>query len=216
MGLAVWRTVTFAICSFSLNFRAVAGAVGAATDDVADLLASLGGDLAGRGLDLERFECGPDHVVGIGRAHRLGDHVLYAQRLQDGAHGTAGDYARARRRGAHHDLARAPPALAIVVQGARLAKRNADHRLPGLFGRLADRFGHLARLAVAEADPALLIAHHHQGGEGEAPSALHRGGHAVDVHQLFDDIAFAALLGLVAVAPVSAIPAAALLFATGH
>ncbi len=103
-----------------------------------------------------------------------------------------------------------------MVQGARLAKRHADHGLLGFLGRLADRFRHFAGLAVAEADAALLIADHHQGGEGEPPAALDGRGDAIDVHQLFDDVVFAALFGLVAVAPVAAIAAAALLFTTGH
>src|SRR5665213_1334769 len=199
----------------SLSFGDVAGAVGAAADDVADLLAALGGHLAGRSLDLEGLEGGADHVVGIGRTHRLGDHVLHAQGLEDRAHRAAGDDAGAGRGGAHHDLAGPPAALAVVVQGAGFAQRHADHGLLGFLGGLADGLGHFARLAVAETDPALLIADQHQGGEGETPAALHRGRDAVDVHQLFDDVAIAALLGFVPVAS-PAVTAAALLFATSH
>jgi hypothetical protein len=77
---------------------------------------------------------------------------------------------------------------AVVVQGAALAQRHADHGLLGLFRGLADGFGHFARLAVAEAHAALLVAHHHQGGEGEPAAAFDGRGHAVDVDQLLDDV----------------------------
>ena len=43
----------------------------------------------------------------------------------------------------------------VVVQRAALAQRHADHAALGLLGRLADRLGHLARLAGAVADAAL-------------------------------------------------------------
>ena len=76
-----------------------------------------------------------------------------------------------------------------MVQGAALTQRDADHRLLGFFGRLADGFRHFTGLTVAEADAALLIANHHQGGEGEATAAFDGRGDAVDVHQLFDDVA---------------------------
>jgi hypothetical protein len=68
-----------------------------------------------------------------------------------------------------------------VVQRAALAQRHADQPALGGLGRLADRLGHLARLAVAEADAALLVADHHQRGEAEATAALHHLGDAVDV-----------------------------------
>src|SRR6202043_411371 len=65
-------------------------------------------------------------------------------------------------------------------------------------GRLADRFRHLARLTVAEADPALLIADHHQRGKAEAQSTLHHFGDAVDVDELVDEfaVAFFASMGV--------------------
>ncbi len=61
----------------------------------------------------------------------------------------------------------------------------------GGFGRLADRFRHFARLAVAEADPALLVADDDERGEAEAPAALHHLGDAVDVDELVDELAVA-------------------------
>ena len=72
------------------------------------------------------------------------------------------------------------------MQRAAFAQRNADQVALGGFGRLADRFRHFARLAVTEADAALLVADDHERGEAEAPSALHHLGDAVDVDELVD------------------------------
>mgnify|MGYP000719087264 CR=1 FL=1 len=58
-------------------------------------------------------------------------------------------------------------------------------------------------LAVAEADAALLVADHHQGGEAEATATLNGRRDAIDVHQLFDDAViflFALATTIVAVA----------------
>jgi hypothetical protein len=46
----------------------------------------------------------------------------------------------------------------VVMQRAAFAQRHADQVALGRFGRLADRLRHFARLAVAETDPALLVA----------------------------------------------------------
>ena len=69
---------------------------------------------------------------------------------------------------AQDDLAGAVTALDVVVQRAAFAQRHADQRALGGFGGLADGFRHFARLAVAEADAALLVANDDQGGEAEA------------------------------------------------
>src|SRR4029079_9749855 len=53
--------------------------------------------------------------------------------------------------------------------------------------------GHLARLAVTEADAALLVADDDERGEAEAPTALHHLGHAIDMHELVDKLAVALL-----------------------
>src|SRR3546814_5156499 len=45
------------------------------------------------------------HVVRIRRPHRLGDHVVYPERLENRAHRTAGDDAGAHRRGTDHHAA---------------------------------------------------------------------------------------------------------------
>src|SRR5262245_55614303 len=103
---------------------------------------------------LERVERGTDHVVGIRRTDRFRHHVLHAERLEYGAHRATGDDAGAGRSGAQEYLAGAVTAAHVMMQGAALAQRYARHVAPRGVGRLADRFGHLARLAVAEADPA--------------------------------------------------------------
>ena len=77
------------------------------------------------------------------------------------------------------------------MQRAALAQRHAHQIALGLLGRLADRLRHLARLAVAEADAALLVADHDQRREAEPAAALDHLGHAVDVHELVDELAVA-------------------------
>src|ERR1700730_15006249 len=84
----------------------------------------------------------------------------------------------------------------VVVQRAAFAQRHAYHRALGGLGRLADRFRHLARFAVAEADAALLVADDHERGEAEAAPALDDLGDAVDVHELVDDPAAVTLFAL--------------------
>src|SRR5690606_18856158 len=141
--------------------------------------------------------------------------VLDAEGFEDCTHRTARDDAGARRRRTHHDLAGAPTAVAVVVQGAVLAQRNLDHGLLGFFGRLADGFRHFARLAMTEADAAFAVADDHQGREREPAAAFDGRGHAVDVHQLLDDVRIRTINGGVAVVATVAVAAAALGF-TSH
>src|SRR5438045_282338 len=91
-------------------------------------------------------------------------------------------------------------AIAGGLQPSTLAQRAPhDARLGGV-RRLADRFRHLTRLAVAEADPALLVADDDQRGETEAAAALHHFRHAVDVDEAVDEFAVALLALVVAAA----------------
>ena len=100
-----------------------------------------------------------------------------------------------------------PPApkwpMHIMMQGAALAQRDADHAALGLLGRLADRLRHLAGLAGAMADAALAVADDDQRREAEAPAALHHLGDAVDADQLLDQLAFLAVAAPVATAAVA-------------
>src|SRR5712691_2458645 len=142
-------------------------------------------------LVLERVERRPHHVVRIRRAERFRHHVLHAQGLEHGPHRTAGDDAGAGRRRAQKNLSGAVTAVHIVVQRAAFAQRHPDETALGGFGRLADRLGHLARLAVTEADPAFLVADDHERSEAEAASALDHLGHTIDVDQLVGEFAVA-------------------------
>ncbi len=82
------------------------GAITAARDDVRNLLVAASGDAARVLLHLERVERGTNDVVRVSRTHRLGDDVMDAQHLEDGAHGAAGNDTRARRSRTQHHLAR--------------------------------------------------------------------------------------------------------------
>jgi hypothetical protein len=154
-------------------------------------------------LVLERLEGGAHEVVGVRGSQRLGDDVLHAERLEYSAHRAASDDAGALRGRAEDHLAGAVAAVDVVVQGPALAERDADQTALGSLGRLADRLRHLAGLAVAEADAALLVADDDEGGEAEAPAALHHLRDAVDVDELVHELAVA----LLAVFAAAAAPA---------
>src|SRR6185312_14957012 len=154
-------------------------------------------------LVLQGIECRTHHVVGVGRSHRLGDDVMHAERLEDGAHRAAGDNAGAGLGRAQQNLARSMATLDVVVQRAAGTQRHEDHVALGALGRLADGLRHLACLAVAEADAALLVADDDERGEAEATAALHHLGDTVDVDELVDEFAVA----LFAVAATAAFPA---------
>jgi hypothetical protein len=82
-------------------------------------------------------------------------------------------------------------AVDVMVQRAAFAQRHADQPALGGFGCLAHGFRHFARLAVAEADAALLVADDDERCKAEALAALHHLGDAVDVHQPVDNVAVA-------------------------
>src|SRR5262249_49893399 len=62
------------------------------------------------------------------------------------------------------------------------------------------RLRHLARLAVAEANAALLVADDDERGKAEAAAALHHLGDTVDVDELVDELAVALLAVTAAIA----------------
>ena len=86
------------------------------------------------------------------------------------------------------------------MQRAAFAQRHAHDAALGGLGRLADRFRHLARLAVAEADATLLVADDDERREAEPAAALHDLRHAVDVDEAVDELAVALLVLVIAAA----------------
>src|SRR5262249_54850560 len=127
--------------------------------------------------------------------------VVDAERLEHGTHRTASNDAGTWRRRAQDHSARAMASRHIVMQGAALAKRHTHEIALCAFGCLADGLRHLARLAVTETDPTLLVADNDERGEAEAFTALHPLGHAIDVHELVDKLAVA--LTLFAISPAT-------------
>src|SRR6202008_2535857 len=95
--------------------------------------------------------------------------------------------------GTQVDAPRPVTAEDVVMQRAALAERHACQIALGRFGCLADRFRNFARLAVAEPDPALLVADHDQRRKAEALAALDDLRHAIDVDELVDELAVALL-----------------------
>ena len=92
-------------------------------------------------------------------------------------------------------------AFAVVMQRAGVAERHAQQIAARGLGGLADRFRHLACLAVAEADAALQVADDDERGKAEALAALHDLGDAIDVDELVRELA----LGLFPVAIATAV-----------
>src|SRR5579862_7814043 len=187
----------------------------AARDDLGDAAAAALGDHARALLVRETVEDRAHHVVRIGGAERLAHDVADAERLEHRAQRTAGDHAGAGRRRTHNHLARAVMAADFVMQRAAVLERHADQRLLGFLCRLADRLRNLARLAVAVADAAALVADDDESGEAEAASALHDLRDAIDVDELVDELVVA-LLAVAPVFPASAALAAATAFFTCH
>src|SRR5262249_18287758 len=130
------------------------------------------GDLVGPLEALETGDGGPGDVDGGGRAPRLGEHVGDSGLLEDGARRAPGADARAPGRRLEQHAAGA----GLADDGVRdrgAGERNGEEVLARLFGALLDGEGHFLRLAVAEADAALAVADHDEGGEAEAPTTLH-------------------------------------------
>ena len=101
----------------------------------------------------------------------------------------------------------------FVMQRAAVFQRNADERLLGFLGRLADGFRHFARLAMTEADAALLVADDDECGETEAAAALHNLRNAIDVNQLVDEFVVA-LFAVIAISTTATLATTA--FFTCH
>src|SRR5579885_3164669 len=142
---------------------------------------------------LERVKRRSHHIVWVGRALRFGDDVVHSESLEDGAHRAPGDDPGASRsRPQDHPPGAVSPGD-IMMQGAPFAQRHPDKRALGRLGCLANGFGDLAGLAVAIADPALLIADHNESGKPKPSAAFNDLGNAIDMDQAVNKIAFAVL-----------------------
>src|SRR5690606_29318805 len=89
---------------------------------------------------------------------------------------------------------------------------HAEEVLLRLLDTLGDGEGHLLRLAVADTDGAVAVAHHDERGEAEATAALDDLRHAVDGHDALEELALAAIASA-ALATGTAVTAAATLLA---
>src|SRR5437773_1072101 len=149
------------------------------TEDFLDPLAAARRDLRGRAHRLQAVQRGAHHVVGVGRAEALGEHVGDAHHLEHGAHRPAGDDARALVGRLHQHTRGAPAPGHRVMQGAVL-QLYLEKLAPRLLHRLLHGHRHLARLALTHADAAVAVADHGERGEAEYSAALHYLGDAVD------------------------------------
>ena len=75
------------------------------------------------------------------------------------------------------------------MRDGALVERDLEQVLLRLLGALADRLGHLVRLAEAGADVTVLVADDDERREREAPAALDDLGDAVDVDDAVDELA---------------------------
>src|SRR3546814_17869759 len=117
--------------------------------------------------------------------YRLGHHVGNAQRFEHGAHRAAGDDAGPGGCRAQRHIAGTEMTAAIMVQRAAVAQRNANHRLLRGGGRLRNRFGHFARLAMPETGAPLAVPADHESAANDAPAALPRLWYPGGVRELF-------------------------------
>ena len=81
-----------------------------------------------------------------------------------------------------------------MVQRALVAHRHANQRAARRFRSLADCFRNLARLAVTEANLALLVTNNHEGRKAEPLAALHHLGDAVQRNELVCEFALAIVI----------------------
>ena len=140
---------------------------------------------------LQGIERRPHHVVGIGRPLRLRHDILHAEVSNTARIGPPAMMPVPAGAARSTTLPAPHAADHIVMQRPALPQRNPDQPALGALCRLADRFRHLACLAVAEADAALLVSDHHQRRETEPPAALHHLRHAIDVNELVEKLAVA-------------------------
>src|SRR6266705_2603166 len=128
------------------------------------------------------------HVDRVRRAKALGEDVADSRELEHGAHAAARDHAGALARRSEED-AGCVRATEDLVRDRRAVLGDGEEVLLRVLDRLRDRQRHLARLAVADADPVDLVPDHDERGEGEAPATLDHLGDAVDLDHAFLELA---------------------------
>ena len=138
------------------------------------------GDLLGRAQRLQPGDRRLDEVDRVLRAEALGEDVVDPGQLEHRAHAAAGDDAGTGRGGLEQHAAGAEDAGRLVGD-RRAVLGHPEEVLLRALDALLDRHRDLVGLAVADADDALLVAHHDQRGEREAPAALDDLGDAVDL-----------------------------------
>src|SRR3954463_3406750 len=179
--------------------------------DVLEGQSAAGRDLLGADEVLQRLHRGVHDVDRVRGTQALGEHVVDAGALEDGTHRATGDDTGtgAGRLEQHHTGRR------LTLHRVRDGAGDAGHLvevLLGLLDALGDGRGHLLGLAVTDAHGAVAVAHDHESGEAEAPTALDDLGHAVDGHHALDVVALLGGCGTrapPAVTTVTAVVAAA-------
>src|SRR4051794_27366317 len=201
MADLTWVTFSWAISDPLTGPRAQHGR----RSDVLQGQTAAGRDLLGTDEVLQRLHGRVDDVDRVGGPEALGQHVVDAGALEHGAHRAAGDdTGTGAGRLQQHDTGRR-----LTLHRVRDGAGDAGHLvevLLGLLDALGDRRGHLLGLAVADTHGAVAVAHDHQRGEAEAPTALDDLGHAVDGPHALEEVA---LLGGRASGPPPAVTAVA-------
>src|SRR4051794_35857025 len=201
MADRTWVTLSCAISDSLTRARPQHGRRG----HVLQRQTAAGRDLLGTDEVLQRLHRGVHDVDRVRRPEALGEHVVDAGALEHGAHRTTGDdTGTGAGRLEQHDTGRR-----LTLHRVRDRAGDARHLvevLLGLLDALGDRRGHLLGLAVADTHGAVAVAHDHQRGEAEAPTALDDLGHAVDGPHALEEVA---LLGGRASGPPPAVTAVA-------
>src|SRR3954465_14580174 len=203
----IWVTFSCAIAGPLTGTRPEHGGRG----DVLERQTAAGRDLLGADEVLQRLHGRVHDVDRVRGPQALGEHVVDARALEDGAHRATGDdTGTGAGRLQEHDTGRGL-ALHRVRDGAGDPGHPVEVLL-GLLDALGDRRGHLLGLAVADTHGAVAVAADDQRGEAEAPAALDDLRHPVDGAHGLDVVALpggSASLAPPAVTTVPAVVAAA-------
>ena len=205
MTLRIWRTLSFFIRGASClgggrrSRRRPAWRLARRArllrSHVVDRLVALVGDLLGGSCSiLSAATVARTTLCGFARAEALGEDVVDARRLDDGANRAAGDDARSRRGRAEEAPCRRRSGRTTRAGSVDAVERHLEHVLARLIVALADGLGHLVGLAEADADVTRLVADDDERREAEAPAALDDLGHAVDVDDALLELFFVDLI----------------------